>query len=254
MTYKIWEWFFIKNTNKNLMKDNRKMQTNIYGDKKFSTHEKKFHTIHYVFKYKFFVPLLYIGQKILNKYLVKKVDNQSHNRNIKMFDESFEEAIKKWNMYYLRNSGESHTRKSKLHWIRVAKNRKLVGSNQSLRLMKELVVTMALNDTAYREFLNIWMHEIAHHMHQEYTKPEYKQKDGTFKTGHLFYTVDPFDTNYYVFEKIIRYQQEVRAEEVEKLLNDYHLYHKKKNVKAKDEQKKTDNTTNDNKDVLEQSK
>ena len=229
MSYKIWQWFFIKNPNKNLMKHKKKMEKNIYADKRYDSHEKKFHVVHYVFKYKFFVPLLYVGRKILDKYLVKKIGNEEHNRNIKIFNNSFEEAITKWTIYYMRNSGPEYKRKSRKFWTTIAKS-KGVSSSQSLRTMKELVNTMAMNDTAYREFLNILMHEIAHQMHDEYTKPMYKKKDNKYGTGHLFYTVDPFDTTYYVFEKILRYSTETKAEEAEKLLNDYYIYNKKKNL------------------------
>jgi hypothetical protein len=89
----------------------------------------------------------------------------------------------------------------------------------SLRSMKKYIITIYLYDQAYREFFNILMHELARGMMQEYTKPEYiKQAIADdqivykYSTGHLFFTTDIYDVNYYVLEKQIRYQTEYSVE------------------------------------------
>lgn len=220
------ESFFKKDEGYKAYKGNkRKMPRNVY-DKNvtFDTHVKRFHIIHFVFKYRFVVPLLLIANKILGKHIVKKIDNQSYNRNINLFDKAFEEAMKKWYTYYMRNSGEPQKRPSKQKMLKAYKG------NTYLRSMKNYVLTMYTYDTAYREFFNILMHEIANHMVKEYTKPEYKNK----KTGHLFFTTDIYEQNYFVLEKAIRYNTELSVQEGEKLLNDYWLYHpKNKNRKVR---------------------
>jgi hypothetical protein len=72
-----------------------------------------------------------------------------------------------------------------------------------LHTIKHVVKTMYLHDTAYREFVNVLMHEIAAEMCKYYGKLPGK------KTGHLFYTTDIYEVNYYFLEKQLRQNIEV---------------------------------------------
>lgn len=204
------KWYttiFWKNANKPLMKDKTKMGKNIYNDKRADLHEKKFHALHYVFKYKYLVPLLQLGKKLMKKALITKIPALNHNRNIIIFDKAFEEAIVKWHTLYLRNSGDPNKRPSYKEMKRRAKDHTKL-SGQSLRDMKDIMVTMYLYDTAYREFINILMHEIAHEMTDYY-------KDHPDKvTGHMFYTTDIYETNYYVLEKMVEYNVRLGVHDV----------------------------------------
>ena len=186
---------FNKDPDKNLLKVNKRMPKNVYKGKTFSQHQKKFHILHYVFKYKFLVPLLSLSQYLLRKVMVKKVKKESHNENIYIFDKAFESALKKWCDYY---RAYDLKKKGKLSKKALNKMYKKDYACQHLRTMKELVMTMYMYDTAYREFVNILMHEITIKMHKEYSK-----YGG--KTGHLFFTTDIYDVNYYVLEKLIKY-------------------------------------------------
>jgi hypothetical protein len=175
------------------------------------TYVRKFHAIHYVFKYKYLVPFIRLGKKLIGKGLVKSIPEGHHNRNIKVFDDAFESAIEKWHIYYLRNNGLIDERPDRAEMLRRAKDPKNL-SGQSLRDIKEIVNTMYLYDTAYREFMNILMHEIAAKMHEEY-KPE------SGKTGHLLYTCDPsYEVVYYTLERIIRQQVDIGVANTEELL------------------------------------
>lgn len=205
---------------KELKKNKEKIKPNIYENNiTMGQHVKRFHVIHSVFKYRFLVPFIRLGNKLLGKHIItgKQIPKESHNRNILILDKAFEEAIDKWYIYYLRNSDNPATRKSKRHMLKEAKK------NEILRSMKNYIITMYMYDTAYREFTNILMHEIALHMVREYSRPPY-----TGKTGHLFFTTDIYDPHYYVLEKALRYNVDLSVQETEKLLQDYYLYHPKK--------------------------
>jgi len=207
-----YDTMFRKDPEYYLKNDKKVLGINIYNAKKTGDHIKKFHIIHYVFKYKFLVPLILLGNKILGKHIVTKVDNESHNRNLKIFDKSFESAITKWCTHYRRNSGPQHLRKSDKYWKKVGKR------EIPLRSLKNYVLTMCMYDTAYREFLNVWMHESARAMVDEYSK--YPNKS----TGHLFFTTDVYDVHYYILEKAIRYNTEIGISDAKKLIDDYYIY------------------------------
>jgi hypothetical protein len=209
------------------MKSKKKMTKNIYGSKNEGQHQKRFHVIHYVFKYKFFVPLLMLGRKILNKHLVKKIPNENYNRNIIIFDKAFEESIKKWHLYYLRNSGAPEKRKTRKQMLQRAKDEKY------LHTMKEFVTTMYIHDTAYREFMNILMHEIAKDMVDYYAVGEHK-------TGHLFFTTDIYDVNYYVLEKAVQYQVQIGISDSEAMLREQEARYKNEREQRRKNRRNTD--------------
>jgi hypothetical protein len=217
-------WFrtmFNKDQDKTSMKDNSKIPKNIYGSTKANEHQKRFHLIHYVFKYKFAVPLIFLAKKILNKHLVKKVPKGSHNTNLRLFNEAYKEAVHKWVHLCLRNTGPKENRMTKRQCNQREKN------DAYLHTLKELVNTLYIHDTAYRNFVDILMHEITKSMIGHYSK--YPDK----KTNHLFHTVDMYEVNYFVLEKIMRYNVELRIE------NAYEL--------AKQLEKKIDTSTRKNK-------
>lgn len=196
-------WFrtmFNKDPDKTKKTDKSKLPNNIYGSKQANEHQKRFHIIHYVFKYKFAVPIIFLAKKILGKHLVKKVPKGSHNTNLRLFNQAYDEALKKWIHLFLRNTGPKEKRMTKRQCNKRIKN------EQYLTPLKEFINTLYIHDTAYREFVNILMHEITKSMIGHYSK--YPDK----KTQHLFHTVDMYEVNYFVLEKILRYNVELRVE------------------------------------------
>jgi hypothetical protein len=187
---------------KQLKGNNNPMPKTIYEKEgvTYDEHTKKFHRVHFWFKYKFAVPFINLAAKLFRKTLVKNIPPDNHNCNIIIFDKAFEEAILKWNVDYRRHSGDLSQRESKKYWINRSKTEFGDASNNSLRTMKEMITTMYLYDTAYREFMNILMHEIARDMCDYY-------KDHPNKTtGHLFFSTDIYDTQYYILEKMVEYK------------------------------------------------
>lgn len=83
--------------------------------------------------------------------------------------------------------------------------------------MKDIVLTVSLNDTAYREFLNILMHSIAKRMY-EIHKDEYPVK-------HLFYMArNGYDVEYFILAERMKVEKNLiianvsREGEIEKAL------------------------------------
>jgi len=162
---------------KELKGDKTKIPWNIYDNKNYDEAYKQHKTFHEGFKYKFFTPLLWLAQKILGKYLLKKAPSGKHNLNLKIFDEATESAIDKIHVYFLRHVdwNSEHSKGSKEDML---KSSKKGVTGDKLRTMKNLVMTMAHKDTFIREFLNVWMFEMAELMIKNY--PEHPHV-------HLFY-------------------------------------------------------------------
>ena len=158
-------------------------------------HHNKFNRIHFVFKYRFFVPLLLLGEKLLGKYKAKGIPDFWYNRNVILFDKAFEASILDWTNNYLHYVGDDDPEKR----AATVKSDYEQGPNQRhLRTMKDMTITLCLNDTAYKEFLTILMHHMHHEMHQEYSQDKYLDPiTGKCKVNHLFYTSRSiYDVNY----------------------------------------------------------
>jgi len=166
------------------------MPWNIYNSAQVAQHAKDFHAVHYLFKYRYMLPALRIGERLLGSALIKEVPDLPHNANIKVFHAAWEKSIVDWNVLYRANL-EANSRpltKEDLEKMLVCP------SSSALRLMGHISLTMALQDTAYREFLNIFCHNIARGMHGAYAGLD---------VPHLFYSADDvYDVQYYAFWKV----------------------------------------------------
>jgi len=133
------------------------MMENIYDGDTVHKTAKKFHNIHFKFKYRFLVPLLLLGDKILGKCKTRKIPNKPWNKNYKIFDEAFEKSLDDWCYKFLSQIYGWSPKYS-------AKFRKNDRAIVLLTSMKEWLYTITLTDTAYRELFNILMHNIAKNM------------------------------------------------------------------------------------------
>lgn len=156
---------------------------------KFSYKElnKKFQLIHFGLKYRIVVPLLIWVEKVLKKCNIEEVPNYHYNANLKIFDEAVEETIPQWTNTYLCRG---HTPKMRKFFI----NEHL--GPRMIRAAKNAFKMIYLYDTAYREFMNIFMFNIAKKMNEQYKDHE--------EINHIFYPSANFaDVNYYVITKQI---------------------------------------------------
>jgi hypothetical protein len=176
-------------------KDDRKLGWNIYGKKttSFKDHIKRFNFIHFTLKYKILVPLLSLASRLIDRYLDSEVPKENYNTELMLFNDSYENAIEKWKMYYIRNISDFHREKSMRYYKKDAHTD--MGGCRCLRTAKDVCLTMALNDTAYREFIAIWVHEL--------TQMTLKQYKDSKNPEHIFYGEPHIhDTYYYYLHKI----------------------------------------------------
>lgn len=184
-------------THKAYFETQANMPWNIYHPgKPLAEHMKKFSGFHYFVKYRIAVPALLVVERLIRKHLEKDVPDEVYNRELKIFNDAWEKSIEDWNAYFLciNNPDFAEHPKAIMELART-QGSKNGWSNRNLRTIKGLLVTLALNDTAYREFLNIYMHNQAQMMNEFHRgKKEY----------HLFYSdKDIWDVTYLIMWKQI---------------------------------------------------
>jgi hypothetical protein len=108
-------------------------------------YKKRFHVFNRVFKYSFFVPLLFLAKKILGKCFVKKenLDTDKKNEIEHAWFDMFEFTIKEWCAYYRTKRGDDY--KKVLH----------DQSSNMLRDMNSIMMSGVVNDGAYRTFFEM---------------------------------------------------------------------------------------------------
>jgi len=147
-------------------------------------HQKKWHRIHYVFKYKFVAPILMLAGKLLGKYMDCDIPERFDYRNLKVFNESFDKAVVDW------------YRKS-LSADKVLSDEQILKERccRQLNTIKQIMVTVAKNDSAYLNFFNTLSFELTSQMNKEYDGEE---------ISHLYFTSDnTSDVNYFVMGELI---------------------------------------------------
>lgn len=133
--------------------------------------QKRFYIIHTLFKVKMFLPFLRFIEKRLGSHMVKKredIPDEPYNRNFFILYDSFEEAARKW-WWKFKGLEDGFTSgpqreadmkqwytKEIAHWYRFPK------------LNLDLWLTMCLEDTAYREFMNVWLYTLYQNMLKAY--------------------------------------------------------------------------------------
>jgi hypothetical protein len=173
---------------KDIYSSEDKIGWNIYDPKLTNKqYKKRFDYFHLFFKYKFFVPLLKIAGKILNK-IKTKIPEGYENKNLFVFDKAFEKSINEWINYFrkevLIKSGQKVNKK-------ILKNMYKDNSTKMLRICKDILIQSSLNDTTYKEFFNILMFNICLGINEEYKGSE----------EHLLYTEKSInDMRYYIIK------------------------------------------------------
>ena len=142
-------------TPKEVIEKNPKIDWTMYGRKVTPKQLiEKFGVIHNTWKYRFIMPVIKISKWILKNHLVTKVPKEDYNRALLTFDKAYEAALRKWYHLYISPSTTS------------ADN--LYLHQNLLRDLKNLLYTMILNDTAYREFINMLMFQITIETNKEF--------------------------------------------------------------------------------------
>ena len=140
--------------------DNNLIHESIYPAKgqHVGAYKKKFHVIHYIFKYKFFVPLLVIAGRILKNQMETEVEDTWYNKNLRIFDKSWKQTMEILSKTYNKD----------------------MQVHPSYDTVRKLALTLVLNDSATREFMNVFLHSVAVNMQNQYK--------GHKKVYHVYYT------------------------------------------------------------------
>lgn len=191
--WKIKHLIFMKDKNLVHKGSKKKIEQNIYHCKTLGEFSDRMHFVHHVLKYKFIVPIFWLIEKFISKKLIKKVPKGEHNINIKIFNKAYDNALQRWTYSYFRNAQTTKENLKKSGW---KKWQKESFSFRYRKMIKELILTEVLTDTADREFLNILMYEIGIQMVNEYSGKT---------VNHIFWSTDQiYDVNYFTLFKRVR--------------------------------------------------
>jgi len=175
-----------KDPNIGLKDSTIEMPWNIYNGKIMKDHVRTFHNLHYVLKYKLIVPFLKLIQHIIDKHIQLDIPDEPYNKNLRIFNMSFEKSIDDWVDYFNKVNPRTVMLGTKYNPEQMRKSYAV----NALRTCKDLVIAGALNDTAYREFFNIMIYNLMNDFIKSY--PDKKIK-------HLFYDAPGvYDVGYYV--------------------------------------------------------
>ena len=129
--------------------------------------DKRFHFIHYVFKAKLFCPFMVFFENRLKKYIVTKrsdIPDVPHNKNFFILWDTFEETMKRWLWEFKCQSNPAQKKWNDDTWADRDKQRWY----QIPKFCMRLLITIALEDTAYREEVNMLMLQLQANMNKEY--------------------------------------------------------------------------------------
>lgn len=141
--------------------------------------------VHHWLKGKLLRPGAYVVGWFTKKHY-KGVPPGKHNQNLQVFERAYEKALHDWCTKTLRTAYDPYSMRKEEYWEEVYREG---DSSQILRTAKEATLMIALNDTAYRNFIDHLMYSIYVEMYKEYKGQE---------VHHLLYTSgDVLDPEYY---------------------------------------------------------
>jgi len=199
----------------NLVSNKKPQGWNIYGWNNIGDAFKGEAIVHGIFKYRFWVPIILIGKRLLNKVLVKDkrdLSSEWYDEDIVMFDDLFEKSIHDWAFSYLYCSrGYKNRKKIVMTQEEVWASLKNKPSIKILRILKSLVLTMVKYDTAYREFIIVLLHNISIGFNKRYNGQ---------KVRHLMYdTASTYDIDYYYLGRVLKKQGVIKNVKYTYILN-----------------------------------
>lgn len=159
---------------------------------------KRCNWVNFVLKTKIMKPCLAVAKFFLENKLTKgeSIPKEAHNDILIAYDKALEGALHDWYAVYL-----SDQRRDKHWWDFVLLERKKRYNNAAdkIRFLHRMGLTIAMNDTAYREFFNLFALNVAKEIHEQAKKtgghihhllfPAYKFADS--KLGYNYYRMYP---------------------------------------------------------------
>jgi len=182
---------------KDMLKKNAgdtKIGPTIYGTfKDYGAFIKKHRCIHKIFKHRIIVPILLITKRVLGKYLVKDIPESLEYKNIKIFNDAYDKSLFEWNeTFRVQMAGLDSDPAVIKRFLATYQNNK---ATKYLELLKQMMLTGVMMDTAYWGFFDILMFNIAKDMNKTYH---------TEKPVHLFYTSKSInDVSYFMARRMV---------------------------------------------------
>jgi hypothetical protein len=127
----------------------------------YASMSKRFVFIHWLLKYKIFVPSIWLFNSIFGKKLMDEVPDKWQWRNIKIFNDTWKETMDLMSVHYAKS----------------------INNHPEYILMRKLIITMTMYDSAIQEAVNIFCHQLACNMHKQYAP-----KKGSKRVYHVLYT------------------------------------------------------------------
>lgn len=111
-------------------------------------YRKRFVRFNEYFKYRFLIPLIYVGRKILGRWVLKKEDmaDEEQNKIMKIWDDAFELSIKEWVLFFRGHKAKDAENDYKKDF-----------SIGMIRDVNDMLRTLYLHDTAYRTLFDMMM-------------------------------------------------------------------------------------------------
>lgn len=166
---------------------NARLKYNVYeSGPTMQEYVKEQNRIHQYFKKKLIYPLSWLGQvcqRFLGKYIVKEVPTSEHFRNLWIFNKAFEDSMLDIDVLRSQVKGMDYDKA-----VKVAHKTRNNEPFATLRLFKEICLTIVKNDTFYLEFVNLFTFNLARYMNQEYHNDIYNGK-----VSHIVYTNNKID-------------------------------------------------------------
>lgn len=158
-------------------------------DMPLGKHVRRFHWIHYIWKYKIFVPFFKLARKFWYKtgnVRQEEITDSQFNDIERVFDKAFDKAIDKWIYHYICLQGKAKNREPTLEYI----NKYKEGYNvQLLETAKDVVKTYIHWDTAYKEWFIMFLDELT----VEFNKMKLRHNN-----QHIMYTsTSLYDMNFF---------------------------------------------------------
>lgn len=169
----------------NKSNENNKVMWNIYkldDDDTLKQHKKRWEFVHFFLKSKLVYPALWFLNKTLGKNAEIAVPRTIYNENVLLFDAAFEQTIRDWNLQYLKGLPNPLTAGKDKEWWEAKIQHST--SSKNMRLIKNLFLQVFLTDTAYREWLNLFIHNVGRLGSEHYKRVA---EAGNGKIRHLFY-------------------------------------------------------------------
>lgn len=172
----------VERQGKEILKDETPMGWNIYTPENMTRKEyaKEFHKVHKDFKYKLIVPGMILAERFaLPKYKHNVVDNNIYNREMLVFENSYNQAMEDMATIYDLEYNIKHGITSEDAIKKVREDREAF---RYLKTAKQSILYITQMDGWYHEFSVFLMHRIYANMAKEFDGQVYNRIPYTSKS------------------------------------------------------------------------